>query len=408
MSDPVAPAIPPKVTHDKDEVDDVCECDSCNGLQSPPPPPSSANPKKKTKRYVPPQPDVNTFPSQEAFLESLSPIAIEQVDANSLKCPLCWKLYGEAPDPGFDNTEAPVALRCHHVFGDKCLKNTFGTPENSRTSLRPLLVTDARGKALGERLHAFATSAHGEETENYTRVFSKMMEDSYAPRQGEELFGKYWWPIIRHLQQVGRNMYNVTFLNNAIIMDYPPMKLQKHTPVYNAIQAGSLTPTSTDMNQPLTQAIQSSGSAQASLSTPTPYYTVVTLDILPSMVAPAQAVPLPSFGQFVAAAGPSGTWEEALAEETNLDKLTALQKQAQTAYNGSSKAQKSQALPDQEALDAARMHQIQLKGQSHMSSLKAGMQFLDLKVRSVLLKKLYKARKLLWDKSDCLPCTNIL
>jgi hypothetical protein len=58
-------------------------------------------------RYAPPQPDADTFATQQAFLDYLIPVPIESVDEGSKKCPICWKPYGEAADPGFDNSEQP-------------------------------------------------------------------------------------------------------------------------------------------------------------------------------------------------------------------------------------------------------------------------------------------------------------
>jgi hypothetical protein len=86
-------------------------------------------PKQKLKkRYVPPQPDKNTFASQQEFLDSLdqSVVPISSLQSNNLKCPHCWKIYGES-DPDTDNAERPLKFRCGHVFGDACMKELFRT-----------------------------------------------------------------------------------------------------------------------------------------------------------------------------------------------------------------------------------------------------------------------------------------
>ncbi|KAF2681221.1 hypothetical protein K458DRAFT_256135, partial [Lentithecium fluviatile CBS 122367] len=84
-----------------------------------------------------PQPDTNTFETQEEFLASLEPVPIETVDADHRRCPHCWKYYGES-DPDLDNAEVPVRLRCNHVLGDKCLQDLFGLPQPVRVNFKEL------------------------------------------------------------------------------------------------------------------------------------------------------------------------------------------------------------------------------------------------------------------------------
>ncbi|RYN16683.1 hypothetical protein AA0112_g12403 [Alternaria arborescens] len=131
-----------------------CPCPSCTisavelNLGSIP----SAFPSKSDKkaRYAPPQPDTDTFATQQAFLDYLMPVPIESVDEDSKKCPICWKPYGEAADPGFDNSEQPVCLKCRHTFGNKCMLATFAVPGTSTITLEPLAFGPAsRGCQLG-------------------------------------------------------------------------------------------------------------------------------------------------------------------------------------------------------------------------------------------------------------------
>ncbi|CAN9319449.1 unnamed protein product [Alternaria alternata] len=106
--------------------------------------------KDKRARYAPPQPDADTFATQQAFLNHLMPVPIESVDEDSKKCAICWKPYGEAADPGFDNSEQPVRLKCKHTFGDKCMLATFAVPGTSTITLETLAFgPGSRGYQLG-------------------------------------------------------------------------------------------------------------------------------------------------------------------------------------------------------------------------------------------------------------------
>jgi hypothetical protein len=101
-------------------------------------------------RYRGPRADKDTFETQEEFLNSLETIPIESVEHR--RCPHCWKDYGES-DPGFDNAEAPVKLRCSHVFGEKCLRDLFGLPERVKVDMVPLsYAPGSNGADLGQRL----------------------------------------------------------------------------------------------------------------------------------------------------------------------------------------------------------------------------------------------------------------
>jgi hypothetical protein len=182
--------------------------------------------KKQKKRYLPPQPDARTFRTQQDFLDSLAPISIESVDPNSRKCPICWKPFGEAADPGFDNSEEPVRLRCNHVFGNKCLNHTYTLPGTSIIDVRPLtFFPGSKGTALGRKLHVYAESNNVNSTsKSKAEICSKMVEESYLPEKGTQVFGDHWWPVIRQLQSGTHDLGGVTLLDNAIILDRKPTK----------------------------------------------------------------------------------------------------------------------------------------------------------------------------------------
>lgn len=366
-----------------EEKDDAhCGCATCTAYHSTATQQSPKS-KKKKKRYIAPQPDANTFASQQEFLESLSPIAVEQVESNGLRCPICWKTYGEAPDPGFDNSELPVRLRCHHVFGQKCLGSTFGIPKDSRVELQPLSFSPgSRGAALGHRLHTYVAQ-HGHSLEgkrdsqnNIAQIFSKMMQEAYLPRQGHVVFGDFWWPILQFVgSQATRPERGITFMENAIVIDrLRSGPLPTTSPTDGVIKPGALTSTNTDWSQPLGQAISAfpslvtqasqfndeettnllsgsnhmasslhEGTTSMTSQPPKDSKKVGPFSQL-AMQWPSQSTslhspwhaPQSSLGIHSGKVLPtgssvwsSGTWEDALTTETNLDKLTALNKMAQ-------------------------------------------------------------------------------
>lgn len=190
----------------------------------------STSKSKIRKRYVPPQADANTFDTQEEFLDSLTPTPIEKVAENNMKCPTCWKPYGEAADPGFDNSEQPVQLRCGHLFGDKCLKDTFGLPGISTLDLRPLTFTsESKGLALGHMLHEY-TKKHTDGTSEEAD-FVQMLEESGAPDAGLRLFGRYWWEVITQMQCTMYNTLGIRILDNAVILDRDITTVGPHEPI---------------------------------------------------------------------------------------------------------------------------------------------------------------------------------
>lgn len=356
------------------EADSNCGCDNCTA-----PAPSTSKPQPNKRRYVPPQPDSNTFLTQQAFLESLTPVPIEIVDQACRKCPICWKPFGEAPDPGFDNTEQPVQLRCGHVFGDKCLAITFGIPKISKIDILPLSFSPrSQGHSFGQKLHSYATQ-HARSFENHAKMFEKMLEESHQPNKGRELFGDYWWPIVLELQRCGGTLNDIIFLENAVILDFEAPKRQiNYPPIPSCLKPGSLPTASTIADKTLsetTAGLPSSSSLPKFHDTLTPSamaldWSSLALEAKSTSVegnAPPPPPPLPPHVQFLSpfppataapkpAANPTGnltdkalltkppllptwegllaaseatmTWKEALGGETQLDKLAALQKQA--------------------------------------------------------------------------------
>jgi hypothetical protein len=178
----------------------------------------------KTHHYKPPTADSNTFATQQAFLDSLKTVAIEDVPEDKRKCPICWKYFGEAPDPGFDNSELPVQLRCNHVFGQKCLANIFGIPETSRLALRPLSFAPGdKGYLLGERLEKHIMK-HVTAGGNGHRLFDELLKTSHEHSEGAQIYGHHWWTLIHEIFAADRDLVDITLLENAIILDYEAPK----------------------------------------------------------------------------------------------------------------------------------------------------------------------------------------
>jgi len=184
---------------------------------------STGSAPKIKKHYKPPQADKNTFRTQEEFLSSLTPIPIETVDQINRKCPTCWKPYGEAADPGFENSEQPVQLRCKHIFGDKCLKITFALPKTTTLELRQLtFTTGSKGHTLGYNLHTYAEKQEKGPSEE--AHFLQMLEDSHVPQAGRKFFGDYWWAVLEEIQRTMQNTSGIKLLDNAVILDHDSPK----------------------------------------------------------------------------------------------------------------------------------------------------------------------------------------
>jgi hypothetical protein len=368
----------------------MCTCSSCTGKA-----PSQSGKKQKKKRYAPPQPDANTFTTQQEFLDSIMPISIESVDENSRKCPICWKPFGEAADPGFDNTEQPVRLRCDHVFGDKCLRHTFALPGTSTVDIRPLTLTPkSRGDGLGQKLRKYAESEKGSDLFD-AEIFSKMLKESYRPEKGSQIFGDYWWPVVRQLQHGTQDLSGITLLDNAVILDRKPSKSRDRetkgkklvkTPggyeVYVPSVAAPATPGDdssitfpslyTTVVQPLALPVTSGPPAHPAASMFLDQYYAFTTS-LPSMAQtqtsplfpPMEPSSLPQVGASALDPAQSEpvsqlleTWEQALAEgQTHLDKLIAKKEALEAKIKGSSvdesELKKQQLATQQMALQKA-------------------------------------------------------
>jgi hypothetical protein len=297
----------------------------------------------ETKRYTPPKADAKTFPSQQAFLESLMPISIRDVEADKRKCPICWKPFGEDPDPGFDNSELPVKLHCNHVFGHKCLATIFGVRSHPRVRLEPLsFESSTKGLLLGTKLHAYVMK-HGPNFRSDFETFESMMQKFERPNQpcellGNELFGHYWWSILREAFREGDvpSLVNITIMENALVLDHRRVKQEQYTADAHVIHPHFLSPSSSGMDQTLIQPdvvpITSSQWASHHIS-PSPILNTaasfpdasplwIQLDSLATASHHSKAS-----GSTQSDSNPSGTWQVNLANETNLDKLSALQKQ---------------------------------------------------------------------------------
>jgi hypothetical protein len=312
----------------------------------------------KGKRYIPPKPDANTFATQQEFLDSLQPIELEQVDEDKRKCPVCWKKFGEDPDPGFDNSELPVRLKCNHLFGHKCLSSLFRLPETARISLEPFSVfPGTRGYLLGEKLLSYRQK-HGSDRRDDVEVFQDMIKDSAHRKAGLEIFGQYWLPIIvdiMHTTGSYGEMSGITFMENAVMLDF---NIPKHPGTFGDEFHHLLSDSENDpqFGDPILDYAEGPWPMTALPPLPPP---------LPLPTEPEQFTPVVSSGsssvfeQSTAVASSSATeqstvvasssaieqptsvesspgklesdsdetWQTALAKETNPDKLSALMKQ---------------------------------------------------------------------------------
>jgi hypothetical protein len=187
------------------------------------------SPQAAPKRYRPPQPDANTFDTQEAFLDSLRVIPVDTVDEGDRKCAHCWKRYGES-DPGFDNAEDPVRLRCNHVFGEKCLRDLFGLPESVRVNLPPLSYEPgSRGADLGRRLSQWVDHCGVDKGAlmlggNRQKDFTKLLNQLQAHPADEKTLGPYWTTLFLQAMAPRPNVDRVFILENAVVFDVIPAR----------------------------------------------------------------------------------------------------------------------------------------------------------------------------------------
>jgi hypothetical protein len=281
----------------------------------------SLYPKKQKKRYQPPQPDKHTYASQEDFVASLHAISLDDVEPEQ-KCPTCWKPFGEAPDFGFDNSELPVKLRCGHVFGNKCLANTFALPELSRLILEPLsFQAGKKGLQLGQMLNQYART-HGANFRDITEMFAHMLATMSTPGTcRDQLFGNYWFERFLDIQQIEGDLASITFMENAIVLDSKPPVPSIWNRATGSMDKTLLPSPPDSLNDTsLPSSSCEFGFATGYCEFPSmfpPPTTAKSLGLEPEV--PQQGI-----------AGPNdatqGTWQEALSNETKLDKLAALQK----------------------------------------------------------------------------------
>jgi hypothetical protein len=306
----------------------------------------------KGKRYIPPKPDANTFATQQEFLDSLQPIELEHVDEDKRKCPVCWKKFGEDPDPGFDNSELPVPLKCNHIFGNKCLANLFRLPEIARLSLEPFsVVPGTRGYVLGEKLLSYHEK-HGSDGRDKVEVFQDMIKEAAHRKAGLELFGQYWLPIIvdiTHTTGSYGEMNGITFMENAVILDFNVPKYpgsfddelhqllsdSEHDPLFEYPEGPYLMTALPPLPPPLplptepeqsTTAVSSSSSSSSSSSNSSISSMIEQSTVVASSSAIEQSTSTESSPGKIES-DPDETWQMALAKETNLDKLSSLMKQ---------------------------------------------------------------------------------
>ncbi|KAL1611959.1 hypothetical protein SLS60_000182 [Paraconiothyrium brasiliense] len=199
--------------------------------------------------YRGPQADAATFTTQQKFLDSLAPIPVESVDADSRRCSYCWKQYGES-NPGCDDAEAPVKFQCEHVFGEKCMRALFAIKEPARVDLIPLSFSPgSKGADLGSRLSAYIDSQGVEKSEltssdrkkHFAHLLQEVMptvksipDSPPGPLHGRglELLGKDWLGLVYEMfTQSGFPPGPFHLLENAIVIDDEPWIKQ---PLYPA------------------------------------------------------------------------------------------------------------------------------------------------------------------------------
>lgn len=195
---------------------------------------------KGKRRYVPPQPDENTFKTQEEFLESLQTVPVESLADNNRKCHYCWKPYGDSDD-GKENAEQPVRFRCGHTFGEKCMKeDLFRLPQSITTQLRPIeFESGSKGVKLGEAIERYiasnsisptdessgSESAHTENTHGSTlssrTISGKLRQLIRDLRQKGSIdsFDEQWQSYLCSALALGERIIGVQLYENAMVVD---------------------------------------------------------------------------------------------------------------------------------------------------------------------------------------------
>lgn len=170
--------------------------------------------KGKKRRYQPPQPDENTFATQELFVESLQPCSIEAVAEHNRRCAHCWKSYGEI-DPGFDNAEEPVLLRCGHSFGLKCMQELFALPGITKTPLVPLEFGPlSMGLKLAKSLEKhLGTSAEAD----YPQLVGQLLAGMYM-NTGDVDMDAGWRMLLSNISP-SLQILTIRMYENAVVYD---------------------------------------------------------------------------------------------------------------------------------------------------------------------------------------------
>jgi hypothetical protein len=178
--------------------------------------------KGKRRRYQPPQPDENTFATQELFFESLQPCSVDLVAEHNRRCAHCWKRYGET-DPGFDNAEEPVMLRCGHSFGIKCMQELFALPAIIKTDLVPLQFGP---KSMGVKLARSLEKRLGTSGEaEYPQLVGQVLAGIYMSESDVDMDSG--WRLIFASISPSLHILNIRLYENAIVYDIHESR--KHT-----------------------------------------------------------------------------------------------------------------------------------------------------------------------------------
>lgn len=181
---------------------------------------------KGKKRYSPPQPDANTFETQEEFFNSLVAIPISSVEEHNRRCPHCWKHYGES-DPGAENAEEPVKFLCGHVFGKQCMHEVFRLPRPVKVELHQISFRPgSRGAQLGDRLEKFL-APKGEEDVTADNIAIKnrlipvinSIEKPDKNISAADILGPEWFSLIQQIVFSNHQVLKIHLLENGVVYD---------------------------------------------------------------------------------------------------------------------------------------------------------------------------------------------
>ena len=169
--------------------------------------------------YVTPQLGADAFQSLKAFIDSLKPIPLEDLEEDDRKCQLCSKRYGEPSGPGNNDSELPVRLHCNHVFGEKCLDKMFLDISVVELPLRPLSFgPGSRGHELLGILRAYAQDE--KRYRDYFEVFRQMLESLCNADLAKNLFGWHWGTVLKEIFFYFTTvpLSKIQFMENALLI----------------------------------------------------------------------------------------------------------------------------------------------------------------------------------------------